>query len=509
MTEAMSSPEPVGVTSLFSRWRSDPDSLTIVRHERAHPGSRFVHHRHFAAKVQNDVWLRDDSTQVHESERATDEELYAAAFAFAWESLGERANYRELVPTFGDVMFESIASSFARIISGCELSISPVDGEVNSTSLSRTHLHPFFPTISYLFIDTSDPYVVIRGGGFSMGVTGVLLMESHELHLFPCKTFFAQIGSPDWIRRFCDDWLAGSLDMSVPPTSTQVIFPDGTNLGHVLWNSASGLFLLQDLLRAWPDAQPDLTFALYRDPNDRFLVEPYLEQLRLADLHWDHSVARIEGPSINSEFHTMFLAGVVEPALGNHMVSLAAEASEPPMAVGPGEYVMLINVRTHSKRLLNAGDVFTEVLPRVQRTFGRPIKVVLECLTEDIEHVQTLVEALRLVGIAAVPRRDLGLIDLTRQCLASDVVIAPVGSGMVVPTWITGRPTIAHGNIGHLRQTSYWNSVSALSDPMSFAVIGAGDTIDEAGLLYSDYSISALGLFEAITRVLLSDREAP
>lgn len=150
-----------------------------------------------------------------------------------------------------------------------------------------------------------------------------------------------------------------------------------------------------------------------------------------------------------------------------------------------GAAIIWLNVRDHNKRLENLNDLIGIIVDYVRRKYD------LRCLF----WIDGWPECEPLIRSAFEENPDAEYEILFGESLATvvelskraHVFFAPVGSGLVIPTWLAGRPGFAHGDLMHLQQARFWRNCSVQCHSDTFFADASMTLGGETG--YADYSV--------------------
>lgn len=311
----------------------------------------------------------------------------------------------------------------------------------------------------------------LRGPGFSMMVTGYQIGGRRFVQAAATPTAWMPadygrfvVHSCRYIRRARQQAAAAAESGGTETNTLNLLnLSLGTNLGHSFWNDISGYYLVRDLLEAFPQLQTNVRISSYQDGGTSFssqcyneFFQPHLEkelgQFGLAIVDDFQAVADLPRP--------MMLNGLIAPAslaerLRDHFAALVEPGRD------PQQLRVLLNLRAHNKSLLNLADCLEAWLstPEVQPLHQR-LHFCLELHNTATEMAGQTSEVLSRHGIAHSSLIDCTLDDLCQEIALAKVVIAPVGSALVLPTWVWNRDCVAHGDPLHMRQLSMWPNVA-------------------------------------------------
>ena len=337
----------------------------------------------------------------------------------------------------------------------------------------------------------------LRGPGFSMRVTGYQIgghrfvqSDNTPTAWMPADYGRFVVHSCRYIRRARRRDL-GPVD---PPVLNLLNLSLGTNLGHTLWNDVSGYYLVRDVLEAFPQIDTRVRIFSYQDGGTNFSSQSYNEFFQP---HLEKDLSRF-GLDVVSDFqaaaelsHPLMLKGLIAPAslaesLRSHFASLVEPGRD------PAQLRVLVNLRAHNKSLLNLPECLETwlSLAEVQTMHGR-LHFCLEMHNTATDMAAQTAEVLDRHSIAHSSLVDCTLDELCREIALANVVIAPVGSALVLPTWIWNRDCVAHGDPLHMQQLSMWPNVSPYFPDMRehLHVIPEEAIQPESEQLYANYRV--------------------
>jgi len=306
----------------------------------------------------------------------------------------------------------------------------------------------------------------LRGPGFSMMVTGYQIGAHRFVQSVATPTAWMPADYGRFVVHSCRYIRRARRRAGSPvaaPALNLLNLSLGTNLGHTFWNDVSGYYLVRDVLEAFPQLETNVQISSYQDGGTTFssqcyneFFQPHLEaelgQFGLGIVDDFQAVAELR--------HPMMLNGLIAPAslaqrLREHFASLVEPGRD------PSQLRVLVNLRAHNKSMLNLADCLDTwlSLPEVQPLHGR-LHFSLEMHNTATEMASQSSEVLSRHGVAHSSLVDCTLDELCQEIAMANVVIAPVGSALVLPTWIWNRDCVAHGDPLHMRQLSMWPEVA-------------------------------------------------
>jgi hypothetical protein len=293
---------------------------------------------------------------------------------------------------------------------------------------------------------------------------------------------------------------------------------DQRNLGHYFWSDLSGYHLVSKS----SSLSGRVTMAACGAASGRFAgTENYHQFSVRCELFPEETrifQSEVEQASVFAHPRPVILKALSFSAdLAERLRRKASSGSGRIVELGLGRLLeggslnIIVNVRSHNKRWLNVVECFSRLFDQVS-DFGarRKIKFVLE-YGPGAENVAGELECLmRSQHFAAMSAFNINVEDLLFLLHHSHLVVAPVGSGLVLPTWVFGLPVVAHGDPAHMRQLQWWGRVSEHScSGRSSEIFAVGESdiypIEDKG--YSDYRINA-DAFANLMKAILRQNDA-
>lgn len=306
----------------------------------------------------------------------------------------------------------------------------------------------------------------LRGPGFSMMVTGYQIGAHRFVQAAPAPTAWMPADYGRFVVHSCRYIRKARRRAARSPEPNELNLHNlslGTNLGHTFWNDVSGYYLVRDILEAFPQLETKVKISSYQDGGTTFSSQCYNEFFQP---HLEAELGQF-GMGIVDDFqavadlrHPMMLNGLIAPAslaqrLREHFAALVEPGRD------PAQLRVLVNLRAHNKSLLNLAECLDAwlSLPEVQPLHGR-LHICLEMHNTATEMAAATSAVLQHHGIAHSSLVDCTLDELCQEIALATVVIAPVGSALVLPTWVWNRDCVAHGDPLHMMQLSMWPDVA-------------------------------------------------
>lgn len=339
----------------------------------------------------------------------------------------------------------------------------------------------------------------LRGPGFCGYPTGYQI----GAHTFVKLSQTASLWQPNDYGLYvahCDKYVARARQhpaQGEPDTLNLVNLSLGTNLGHTLWNDVSGYYLVRDLLAAFPQLNRKVRISSHQGGGSAFSSQSYNEFFQPFLLN-DLAAHGLDAISDFQDFadlpRPMILHGLLVPApVAEAMRSHFAARVEPRRV--PDQLRLLINLRAHNKSLLNMAECLDCWLrsEATQPLLSR-LHVSLELHDSATGMADEVSALLSQHGIAHQRLVNCTIHELCEEIALANLVIAPVGSALVLPTWVWNRHCLAHGDPVHMTQLEMWPGVAPFHPDLREHLHAIPDEAihPEGTEIYSNYRIEPL-----------------
>ena len=285
-----------------------------------------------------------------------------------------------------------------------------------------------------------------------------------------------------------------------------------SNLGHLLWNTISGVYSFEKVcsqLGYFVDYKIGVLGASNQS-NSRF------SEVSSADIFIDflkyktkstNSFLVIESHShkspdysfindyLNISFKSLFMQKNLTEIYREFFSSIDVECGLDWM-FSPAQTIIFCNVRTHNKALLNIGDCIDALCKKIDYLGPGNASFIFEGDLASINEIEALIKICTSYNIPAQKCCGLNVYELYEVVSHVDLVIAPVGSGLVIPTWICNTDCVTYGDPAHMTQLAWWDSVTEPHLKLSSFPLDDIFPVSEQG--YSSYSIPSQRFAEKI-----------
>ena len=231
------------------------------------------------------------------------------------------------------------------------------------------------------------------------------------------------------------------------------------NLGHFIWNELSGLESIINLL---PRVNKIVLGPYEFLPINK--IFPEIDEHNIDIVKYSSSMPvtkfkfplRVTDTRISKNLRKKIMAyGLSESNVQSH--NIIAETKNK---------IIWINLRKHNKSWINQEMHLIKIIKEICKNYGDSILFILDG-TPDTSDMADFIQT-NLPNNKFVNATHCSLADSIFLSMAVDFHLCVVGSGLVITNWVSGRRGIAHSNIHHLKQQSWWNNISESTKDVKF-----------------------------------------
>jgi hypothetical protein len=303
--------------------------------------------------------------------------------------------------------------------------------------------------------------------------------------------------------------LRKSPTLNSSPSTIIAVNCSPRNLGHTIWNDINGLIAWFDgheavgLSKQKQILEPINVVNPFSDLNNQQLFKDFVNYHFDNEINW---VTMEKCPELPS---TCFLqnVGSISPlhiiinktrqkAIADFFQTKSDNSKLPQNLTIDHENfpILLINVRGGNKMLLNLAECLQKTYENLSTLNKKPI-ILLEGSSKDYELINNVRQNLEYQNIFSHILLDLNAYQLHAAFNLCTIVVAPVGSALVIPTWIMNKYCVAHGDPMHMDQLNWWSfiardGVKSLTNNI-FAVPLSSIKADDPNKIYSNYKIDS------------------
>jgi hypothetical protein len=360
------------------------------------------------------------------------------------------------------------------LLNGKHLCYSPFSGR---WVLSEKTICSISGTRFSLFNDSDVEFLEFSGYGFINPVNGYLVPAlNNELITIDSRSSPASWCGAQWLggKGIGKEIINAAVNKirSAPFDSfndERFILNNNTdlNLGHMLWNDLSGIFYCNKICKELSLKEP--TIAIFKNnltPQRAFSSLSYsqitadmaneLGELPLMVFDGDHDDEFIKSGSFVF-LKSLFMSNDLIDFYNNFFIKI--ESPDHLTVKADKKFIVFINVRSHDKSLLNLKACFNALITSI----GNAGLNTIEFLLEGDSSAEELMRDLRGIsinnGFECEILLKLNPYELYSALHRADFVVAPVGSGLVLPTWVLNKACITYAEPQHLSQLLWWNSI--------------------------------------------------
>ena len=299
------------------------------------------------------------------------------------------------------------------------------------------------------------------------------------------------------------------------------------NLGHFLWNKMSGVLLTVDLFkntnRKLSLLIPDLGLkkkSQYSDINLSMVSIDMFQTMGLIDQ------CNIEIINSSDELKSIFLTdGIFSKlnvlSLDKKTIELYCSFYERKISAldtidistnSSFKINIFMNIRGHNKSLANVEACVLALIKKLPKDLHNKLFFILEGLSDSIDTISKLSEIFKKNNIADLVIIDANQYQLYFYLKYSSICITPVGSGLVMPTWLfDNKVCIAYADHNHMSQLNWWsNIVPHHPKIIKFQLDEIKHTENRTGhpnIFYSDFEIDSDAFANLVASEILKKAE--
>lgn len=322
-----------------------------------------------------------------------------------------------------------------------------------------------------LFKDGAIEFFEFSGRGFVSPVNGYLVpVLNNQLIIIDRKSSpssWFNIGSADIAMVTAAVAAVKSAPFDSFSDEKYIISNVHQNLGHFLWNDFSGIFYINKICNELSLKKPSVAIFkknLTRQSafSDLSISQVTLDILKASDesspclFDQSHDIDFIKTGSFIL-LKSLFMSNELISYYNNFFTNVLLP--EPTSLRHDKKYRVLINVRSHNKSLLNIKACFSELLAQMNSAGFTGVEFLLEGDSQAEDLIRDLCGIAVGYGFNCTILLKYNIYKLHAILRDVDFVVAPVGSGLVSPTWLLNKPCITYAEPHHLSQLSWWNMV--------------------------------------------------
>lgn len=367
-----------------------------------------------------------------------------------------------------------------------------------------------------------------RSGHFFIEIRGKGWLDVSTQIIFSNRGFLEVPSNPKWgtlhemVKDMSDlDKLFQKEDSNSSAASVSLLIDTSDdNIGHIIWNELSGYIEISDLLQMTNNSNL-IASCLLAVPQDgsRFaekgikscLLPAFAELLRFVNPYISKSLNLVDS---NTEITSLASSGGSDLS-GDNIVYVSfkyPKVSQKLISSVRSRYRsspdrqslnIFLNIRTHNKAHTNIVECIFQSISDLEGTLEQSPTELIHFYIESFEstnQVDELVDYLDSQSIRNTTHTALDIDALCSLVAMSDMCIAPIGSGAVIPTWVFEKPTVLHADRAHMSQLSWWNKVGGSFENTFPVDIDSIKNTEEVH--YADYTIHPFAYSKAFCKAI-------
>lgn len=367
-----------------------------------------------------------------------------------------------------------------------------------------------------------------RSGIFFIEIRGKGWLDVSTQIIFSTRGFLEVPSNPKWgqLHEMVKDMsvldkLFQKGDSNRSPASVSLLIDTSDdNIGHIIWNELSGYIEISDLLQMTNNSNL-IASCLLSVPQDgsRFaekgikrcllpifaellrFVNPYISKsLNLVDSNTEiTSLVSSDGSDLSGD--NIVYASFKYPKVSQKLIS--SIRSRYRSSPDGQSLSIFLNIRTHNKAHTNIVECISQSISDLEGTLEQSPTKLINFYIESFESTNQVNELVDYLGSQSIRNTTYTALDIDALCslvAMSDMCIAPIGSGAVIPTWVFEKPTVLHADRAHMAQLSWWNKVGGSFEntfPVDIDSIKNTEEVD-----YADYTIHPLAYSKAFCKAI-------
>ncbi|OZH52526.1 hypothetical protein AFK68_23810, partial [Hydrocoleum sp. CS-953] len=236
-----------------------------------------------------------------------------------------------------------------------------------------------------------------------------------------------------------------------------------SNLGHFFWQDITGIYYLyeQSLLEkidyfCGGDNQ-------YLNLLSIFPEIPENKILNMSGMSWEEPFRFMLK---NNFFCLRITDAFIKQSIGSRIYQAAYNLcsqefiEEVKKAKENNDLLLWINVRTHNKVWMDQDKNYAKIIDKLTNEFSHlNMGVVFDGTPDASDCVKSIIEQTKSKVSFYNTTLKIQLYESIVWANYIDTYIAVVGSGLVITSWLSDKPGVAHGDRAHLGQKCFWSEV--------------------------------------------------
>ncbi|NET78594.1 tetratricopeptide repeat protein [Okeania sp. SIO1F9] len=276
------------------------------------------------------------------------------------------------------------------------------------------------------------------------------------------------------------------------------------NLGHFFWQDITGIYYLyeQNLLEK-------IDYFCGGDNQHLNLLSifpeiPENKILNMSEMSWEE---RFRLMLKNNFFCLRITDAFIKKSIGNRIYQAAYNLCSPGFieevkkAKENNNLLLWINIRTHNKIWMDQDKNYAKIITQLSNDFSHlNMGIVFDGTPDASDCVKSIIEQTKSQVNFYNTTLKIKLHESIVFAHYIDAYIAVVGSGLVITSWLSDKPGVAHGDLAHLGQKCFWSQVKESGIEPIF--LNRQDIKQSQKGAYKNYQIDWQIIYEKISQIL-------
>lgn len=276
------------------------------------------------------------------------------------------------------------------------------------------------------------------------------------------------------------------------------------NLGHFFWQDITGIYYLyeQNLLE-----KIDYFCGGDNQYLDLLSIFPEIPENKVLNISEMSAEEKFRYMLKNNCFCLRITDNFIKQNVGNRIIkagyNLCAQyfLEEVKQAKENCNLLLWINVRSHNKIWLEQDKNYAKIVDNLKNEFSHlSMGVVFDGTPDASDLVKSIIEQTKSKVNFYNTTLDIKLYESIVFAHYIDAYIAVVGSGLVITSWLTDKPGVAHGDRAHLGQKCFWSEVKEFGIEPTF--LNNQEVKQSHKKVYGNYQVNWQTIYRKIFKII-------
>lgn len=276
------------------------------------------------------------------------------------------------------------------------------------------------------------------------------------------------------------------------------------NLGHFFWQDITGIYYLheQNLLEK---------IDYFCGGDNQYLnllsIFPEIPEKKILDISKMSEEEQFRFVLKNNFFCLRITDNFIKQNVGNRIIRAADNLcsqefiEEVKKVKEHYDLLLWINVRSHNKVWVEQDRNYAKIIDKLSDDFSHlSMAVVFDGTPDANEIVKSIVKKTKSKVGFYNQSLKLKLYESITWSKNIDAYIAVVGSGLVITSWLTDKPGVAHGDSAHLGQECFWSEVKESGiEPTFLSYLDVKQSQKKA---YNNYQVNWRIIYQKLLKII-------